>query len=59
MISLGIISLLASTLQNQQSMAKLRATYGRDVVPYSVATLVAGLFALLGVLALAAVVLRE
>ena len=59
MISIGIISLLGATLQNQQSMARLRATYGRDVVPYSIATLVAGLFALLGILALVAVVLRQ
>ena len=59
MISIGILSLVVSTLQHRHSLAGLRATYGGDVVPYSTATLVAGLFSVLGVLALVAVGLRQ
>ena len=59
MISIGILSLVVATVQHRQSLAALRATYGGDVVPYSTATLVAGLFSLLGVLALLAVALRQ
>ena len=46
-------------LQHRQSLAALRATYGGDVVPYSTATLVAGLFSVLGVLAMLAVALHQ
>ena len=59
MISIGIVSLVVSTVQHRQSLAALRASYGGDVVPYSTATLVAGLFSVLGVLALVAVALRK
>ena len=59
MISIGILSLVVSTLQHRHSLAALRATYGGDVVPFSTATLVAGLFSFLGVLALLAVALHQ
>ncbi len=59
MISIGVIALLVSTVQHQRSVSRLRNTYGGDAVPYSTATLVAGLFSLLGVLALLAVVFRQ
>ena len=59
MISIGIVSLLVATIQHRESLKTLRTTYGGDVVPYSTATLVAGLFSVLGVLALTAVALRQ
>ena len=59
MIAIGILSLVVSTLQHRHSLASLRATYGGDVVPYSTATLVAGLFGFLGALALLAVALHQ
>jgi putative membrane protein len=59
MISIGVISLVVSTIQHQHSMASLRATYGAAAIPYSTSTLVAGLFSLLGVLALVVVVFRQ
>ena len=57
MIAIGLVALLLSTAQHRQSMRALRAEYGR-IVPWSVAAIVAGLFSILGVLALATVLLR-
>jgi putative membrane protein len=58
MIGIGVASLLLSTIQHRQSMRSLRAEYGGVVVPGSTATLVAGLFSILGLIAFAAVVFR-
>jgi putative membrane protein len=58
MIAIGLFALLVSTIQHRQSVRALRAEYG-DVVPLSLATLVAGLFAVLGLVALVAVILRR
>ena len=58
MIAVGLVSLLVATIEHRQSMRSLRAEYGA-IVPFSNATLVAGLFSLLGILALVAVVLRR
>ena len=57
MIVVGLVSLLLSTVQHRQSMQALRAEYGK-IVPGSVAAIVAGLFSLLGLLALASVLLQ-
>ena len=57
MIAIGLVALLLSTAQHRQSMRALRAEYGR-IVPWSVAAIVAGLFSILGVLALTTVMLR-
>ena len=58
MISIGLVSLLLSTLEHRHSMRQLRTQYG-DVVPLSTAAVVAGLFSLLGLFALIAVLLRQ
>ena len=58
MIAIGLVSLLLSTVQHRQSMRALRAEYG-GIVPASVAAIVAGLFTILGLLALVAVWLRR
>jgi putative membrane protein len=58
MISIGLLALLLSTIQHRQSLQGLRAEYGGSV-PLSLATLVAGLFSALGLIALVAVVLRQ
>ncbi len=58
MITIGLVSLLLSTVQHRQHMQALRAEYGSRIVPRSVAAVVAGLFSILGLLALAAVLLQ-
>ena len=57
MITIGLVALLLSTLQHRQSRRALRTEYGQALPP-SVAAIVAGLFSILGLLALATVVLR-
>lgn len=57
LIAIGLVSLLLSTVQHRQSMRALRAEYGR-IVPGSVAAIVSGLFSILGLLALATVLLQ-
>lgn len=57
MIAIGVLALLVSTIQHRSSLRALRVDYG-DVGPPSVATLVAGLFAVLGLIALVSVILR-
>jgi putative membrane protein len=59
MISIGIFSLLLATLQHRQSMKTLRVHYRGVRIPASLAAIVGGLIALLGVLALTAVILRR
>ena len=57
MIVIGIVALVFATLQHRRDMKTLRAHYPE--VPYSMATILAGLISLLGVLALVAVILRQ
>lgn len=57
MISVGIVALMFATAQHRRDMKKLRAEHPE--VPYSFATLLAGLMSLLGVLALLAVIFRQ
>ena len=57
MIAIGIIALVIATWQHRRDMRALRAHYPE--VPYSMATILAGLISLLGVLALLAVVFRQ
>jgi putative membrane protein len=56
MIGIGLCALVAATLEHRQSMQALRAEYG--AVPYSLATVVAGLIGLLGIAGLLAVLLH-
>ena len=57
MITIGLLALLVSTIQHRQALQGLRAEYA-DAVPLSLATLVAGLFTALGLIALVTVILR-
>jgi putative membrane protein len=59
MIGTGLIALGMSTVQHRQSMKRLRAESGGATVPVSIATVVAGLFSVLGVLAFLTVLFRE
>ena len=56
MIGIGLAALVFATIEHRRSMQGLRATYGP--APYSLAAIVAGLIALLGVAGLLAVMLR-
>jgi len=57
MITFGILSLVAGTIQHLSSLQQLRAQY--PGVPRSVAALLAALISVLGILALFAVVFRQ
>jgi putative membrane protein len=57
MIIIGIVALFFATLQHRRDMKTLRVHYPE--VPYSLATLLAGLISILGVLALLAVIFRQ
>ena len=59
MIGTGLIALFMSTVQHRQSMQRLRAESGITTVPISIATVVAGLFSVLGVLAFLSVLFQE
>jgi putative membrane protein len=56
MISIGIVALIFATWQHRRDMVRLRATY--PGVPYSLATVLAGLISLLGISALLGVIFR-
>ena len=56
MIGIGLAALVFATIEHRRSMQGLRATYGP--APYSLAAIVAGLIAVLGVAGLLAVLLR-
>ena len=58
MISIGLIALALATVEHRRAMRALRSEYGH-LVPYSLATVISGLVALLGVLGLLAVVLQQ
>jgi putative membrane protein len=57
MITFGLVSLLAGTVQHVMSLRALRAQY--PAVPRSVAALLAGLVSILGILVLLAVIFRQ
>ena len=57
MISIGIIALFFATIQHRRDMKVLRAHYPE--VPYSLATVLAGLMSLLGIAALLVVIFRQ
>jgi inner membrane protein YidH len=57
MITFGLVSLLAGTVQHVVSMRQLRAQY--SAIPFSVAAGLAGLMSILGILVLIAVLFRE
>ena len=57
MITFGLVSLLAGTVQHVMSIRQLRAQY--PAIPRSVAALLAGLISILGLLALIAVLFRQ
>ena len=57
MISIGIVALAFATIQHRRDMMALRKHHPE--VPYSLATVMAGLISLLGVLALLAVIFRQ
>ena len=56
LIAIGLAALALATFEHRRSMEALRAEYGE--VPYSLAGLVAGLVALLGLFGLAAVLFQ-
>ena len=56
MLVAGVVTLVIATLQHRQSIRALRAQYGRSVVPYSLAGLLAAFVGLLGLLGLASVI---
>lgn len=57
MISVGILALVFATIQHRRDMKTLRAHHPE--VPYSLATALAGLMSLLGIVALLAVIFRQ
>lgn len=57
MIIIGIVALFFATLQHRRDMRTLRAHH--PDVPYSLATVLAGLISILGIIALLAVVFRQ
>ena len=57
MITIGIVALVFATLQHRRDMRTLRALHPE--VPYSLATVLAGLISLLGLAALMAVLFRQ
>jgi putative membrane protein len=57
MISIGIVALALASWQHRRDMKALRALYPE--VPYSLATVLAGLISILGVVALLAAIFRQ
>jgi putative membrane protein len=57
MIGIGLTALLLATLAHRHSMRALRAEYGP--VPYSLAAVVAGLIAILGIVGMLSVLLHQ
>lgn len=57
MITIGVVSLLLATLQNWQSRISLKKRYHET--PDSLATMIAAVISLLGILALIAVIFRQ
>jgi putative membrane protein len=61
MISIGLVALALSTLQHWQYMRTLREEYSKAFAtpPYSLATVIAGLVSILGIVTLIAVIFRQ
>ena len=57
MIGIGITAMILATIGHRRSMRALRTEYGA-LIPYSLATVVAGLIGILGVILLVAVLFR-
>ena len=57
MIGIGLLALLFATVQHRRDMVTLRAHY--PGVPFSLATVLAGLLSILGVVAFVSVVFRQ
>ncbi len=57
LIAIGLVSLVFATLQSRHEMRVMRKHF--DHVPYSLANVVAGLVAVLGVLTFVAVIFRQ
>lgn len=57
MIGIGITTMILATIGHRRSMRAFRADYGA-LIPYSLATVVAGLIGIVGVILLVAVLLR-
>jgi putative membrane protein len=57
MIGIGLTALMFATIEHRRNLRELRADYGP--VPFSLATLVGGLVAILGVLGLLTVMLHQ
>lgn len=57
LIAIGLVSLAFATLQSRYEMRLMRKHFGH--IPYSLANIVAGLVAILGVLTFMAVILRQ
>ena len=58
MIGIGLISLAMATVEHRRSLKALRSEYGH-LVPYSLATVMATLIALLGIFGFLSVVLHQ
>lgn len=56
MIAIGLCALILATIQHRLELQKLRKHFA---VPYSLATLIAGLIGLLGLLSFLAVIFRQ
>lgn len=56
MIAIGLTALAFATIEHRRNMNQLRASYGPE--PYSLAAIVSGLIAVLGVVGLLAVLFR-
>ena len=57
LIAIGLITLVLATIQHRRDLIVMRAHY--EHVPYSMATIVAGLVAILGIVTFGAVVFRQ
>lgn len=59
MIVLGLASLAFATFDHRRHMQQLRVEYGRESVPFTSSPVLAGLVALLGIVAFFAAVFRQ
>lgn len=57
LIGIGLVSLAFASLQSRHEMRMMRKHFGH--IPYSLANIVAGLVAILGVITFVAVILRQ
>ena len=57
LIAIGLVVLVLATIQHRRDMRAMRKLY--PIIPYSMATVVAGLVAILGALTFGAVLLRQ